>query len=128
MIVILHLVKNFVLKYWKYIALAVALIAVYSFVYNQGYSSAYKNRTDYYEKTINAHNQQVINKLDSIEKLAINEADKNAKNKVALVEDLTAITQAIKNKKTYVIKNGECNPSKEFLDSYNSIILRGNQK
>lgn len=114
-------------KYWKYIVLAIALVVIYWAIYNQGYNSAYSERTEYYNAKLVKDNKTLITKLDAIESLALSEDFNNKKNHDSLVADLSKLNTAIKNKQLTTLKNGECVPSKEFLDSYNSIILRGNK-
>ena len=115
-------------QYWKYIAIVLALVVAYLAVYNQGYSKAYARATEQYNQQLLERNRLLIEKLDSIEALAIKEEAKNNQQQTKLAKDLNQINLAIKNKTLTTEKNGECIPSQDFLDSYNSIILRGNQK
>lgn len=121
---ILILVK----RYYKQLLVILALLAVVVTIYNYGYNRAYTKATEEYQVQLTARNKQIIDKLDSIEQLALHETTKNYSNHNQLVLDMNKLTQAIKNKQLTTTKNGECIPSQDFLDSYNSIILRGNQK
>lgn len=97
-------------------------------IYSKGYDAAYQERTAYYNQQLLDNNKQLVKVLDSVEKLALVLDTKNTAHYKQLAQDLNKIYDTAKTKPLTNTKNGECVPSQEFLDSYNSIILRGNQK
>jgi hypothetical protein len=125
---ILKSILDFILSYWKQIAIAVLIGFLIYFIYNKGYQEGYVNRTQFYEK-INAENHKnLIKKIDSLESTANTLVDTANKNQQALGKDLTTILVTVKNKKlTVVNKDGECIPSKDFIETYNNITIRGNK-
>ena len=125
----LKVLLDFVLSYWKQIAIVILLgIAVYQ-VYSYGYSKAYADRTSYYEAIAAENNKKVIEKIDSIEKTANSVMDNTVKQQQSLDKGINEIINSVKKKKFAVINDkGECIPSKDFIDAYNALTVRGNQK
>ena len=57
------------------------------------------------------------------------EANKDVVRKqIKLSKDLNTLTLDIKNNKSFDVKNGECVPSEYFINTFNSVINRANQK
>lgn len=125
---ILLVLKKLLFSYWKELLVVAAIIYGISFIYGKGYDSGYAESKTYYEQQIAEDKKDLVDNIDSILKLAKAESKKNIDNHNDLVSDLNKITSDIRSKKLVVIKNGECLPSESFLDSYTSIIRRGNSK
>lgn len=118
----------FLKKYLKeIIALIIIGVLFYSF-YSYSYQRGYDNRVQFYEKQRKEDFLVLNEKIDKLEGMSSNLGKQIKDNQVGLTEDLDKITANVKNIKSFVIKNGECVPSQEFLDSFNNIILRGNKK
>lgn len=121
------MVLLFLKKYIKeIIAIAVISLFFYSF-YSYSYQKGYDNRVAYYEEVRKKEFLTLNSKIDKIENLSTELSDSVKKNQNGLEKDLNQITGNVKNIKSYILKNGECVPSEEFLNSFNSIILRGNK-
>lgn len=120
---------DFVLSYWKQIAIVILIgIALYQ-VYNFGYQRAYNDRTTYYEAINAENNRKVIEKIDSIEKTANTLTTNVVHQQESLDKGIASIITSVKNKKFSVLNDkGECIPSKDFIDAYNAVTVRGNQK
>jgi hypothetical protein len=118
----------FLLKYRKVIA-TIAIIAGLTFmVYNHGYSQGYQNRVSYYEE-VNKQNFLALNtKIDRVEGLSTTLSLQVQYGNADTKKDLNKITTDIKNKKFSILKNGECVPSEDFINTFNAVINRGNQK
>jgi len=125
---LLTIIKTLITRFWKEILIAIALVLVYKAVYDRGYDSAYTARTSYYEEILKKNQDAIISKIDNIEKISGEQANIARTNHNTLVTDLTKITGDIKNKNFVIYKNGECIPSPDFSQDFNSIILRGNKK
>lgn len=125
---ILRSIIDFVLSYWRQIAIAILIgIAIYN-VYNYGYRKATQEVTTHYEEIIKKQHDDVVTKIDNIEKLSVEQSAATRKNHDELVNDMTKLSSDFKKKKFVITKDGECTLTPEFLQNFNSIISRGNRK
>lgn len=95
----------------------------YSKVKAIGYAEAEQKCIDNfkeYEKARDARLDDIIAKSDQLIK-------DNAANSASLRKNIASIIKGLDGKTLAIIKNGECIPSKEFLDSYVSINKQANQ-
>lgn len=116
------------LKYWKELIAIAAIISGLFFVYNYIEQIGYDRATVIYKKEIQGYNDRLDKRIDNIEKNsdalvtnAINSKDQYSK-------EFKAILQATKGKPTFIVQNGTCLPSKDFMDGFNEAIKRANQK
>ncbi len=114
--------------YWKQIAFAAILALAVFTVYNRGYDAAYKDRTSYYDNLRAGELNQLNTKIDNIEALSNELATQNTLNQNLLSKDLNSLTKNLSKTTPFIIKNGDCIPSEDFINTFNSIIARGNQK
>lgn len=122
------MIATFLLKNWKtivsYLALLLALFFVYNYIYQRGVNAT----TIVYEAKLKAQQELLDKRIATIENNSSKLIEQGKINSESTKKDLDKILVATKNKPLVVVKNGECIPSKTFLDSWNSINLRGNQK
>jgi basic membrane lipoprotein Med (substrate-binding protein (PBP1-ABC) superfamily) len=118
----------FLKSYFREIAFALIIGIAILAVYNNGYQSGYNNRVEYYEKIRAEDRNILISKIDNLEALSINMSKDVVRKQTKLGKDLNNLTLDIKNNKSFVIKNGECIPSEYFINTFNSVIDRANQK
>lgn len=118
----------FLKSYFREIAFVVILVIAVLAVYNKGYQSGYNNRVEYYEKIRAEDRNILISKIDNLETLSIGLTKDVVRKQTKLGKDLNSLTLDIKNNKSFVIKNGECIPSEYFINTFNSVIDRANQK
>ena len=115
-------------KYWRTIASCLAIILALMFVYNIVYQRGVVATTVAYEAKLAAQQALLDEHIAQIEHNSTVLIKQNEISAKATRQDLAKILAAAKTKPLVVYKNGECIPSKTFLDSWNQINLRGNQK
>lgn len=129
--------KGFISKYWKYIAVGLAVLAVlyciklgYDHIYEKGYNVAYQERTTHYEGIRKQDNEALITKIDGIEKLSSLQGQLIDAKQDKLIIGMDIITKNINNKKFYKVNvtTGECAPSEDFIKTFNAIIGKANEK
>ena len=116
------------LKYWKEITLALAAVAAialgYKHIYDQGYAAAVKD----YQAEVVQRQVETANSIRTLEQYSTSLIQQNAYYQTQLTKDLKTILSNQQKKPVFVVENGKCNLSKDFLDSYNELISRGNKK
>jgi hypothetical protein len=115
-------------EYWRQIIYVLVVAFVLAWVYSKGYDSAYQNRTSYYED-IRATEMAKLNlKIDNLENLSNELATQGAISQNIITRDLNNVVKNLPKSIPFIVKNGECVPSENFIDTFNSIITRGNSK
>lgn len=122
------MILTLLLRYWKHIILLIAVVTVLGLVYNAIYQRGVAATTQTYELKIAEQQKLLDTKVATLELLSTQLVTQTALNQQNLNADLAKILAAAKTKPLVVYKNGECSPSQTFLDSWNQINLRGNQK
>ena len=122
------MITALLLKNWKNIVKVLAILLSLFFVYNYIYQRGVEATTVVYEAKIKAQQEQLDKQIASIEKNSILLVEQGNLNSAMVKKDLNKILAAAKTKPLVIYKNGECSPSQTFLDSWNQINLRGNQK
>ena len=115
------------LKYWKELAVILAVAALayggYSYVYNIGYEAA---------ETVCAERIQLIEELKDkrikdIQDYAKANLEQTVLNNVNTSKDIKALLARKAQEPTTVIIEGKCLPSKSFVETYNAVIERANK-
>lgn len=109
---------------WKEILFA-ALIAYaaysgYSYVYDKGYAAA----NDHWQEQMATLEKERDDKIAQIEKLSTTSLEQSLINDAKTRKELTTILANVKGSGTTV---PDCNPSKEYLEAYNAMILKVNK-
>jgi hypothetical protein len=97
---------------------------VYNYIYQRGVSAT----TVVYEAKLQAQEDLLDKRIAGLEQTSQTLVEQSQLATTNAHNDLTKILAATKNKPLVVYKNDECIPSQTFLDSWNQINLRGNQK
>ena len=118
----------FLKTYFRQIAFITILGIAILAIYNKGYQSGYNNRVVHYEKIRAEDRNILISKIDNLETLSIGLTKDVVRKQTKLGKDLNSLTLDIKNNKSFDVKNGECVPSEYFINTFNSVINRANQK
>lgn len=118
----------FLKAYWKQALLAI-LISVgcflaYSHIYHSGYDAA----SAVYEAKIKTYNDKLDKRISGIEDTSKILVSASASQAETRTQELDAITALAKKKVLFTVKGDKCTPSQDFLNSYNALISRGNQK
>lgn len=116
------------LKYWKEFVAVLAIVGGLWFAYYHIEQIGYNRAVVVYEKKIQDYNDKLDRRIDNIEKNsdalvmnAINSKDQYSK-------EFKAILAAAKGKPTYIVQNGNCLPSQDFVNTYNAAIRKANEK
>jgi len=119
---VLMLLKN----YWKQALLAVLVSTL-------AYTGYYKIKDIGREEAnvecaarMKAYNDRLDNLIVKIEESSTKLVTESQEARLALKKDFGVILSTIKNKPLYVIEQGKCAPSVEFIDIYNKAIDRVN--
>ena len=118
----------FLKTYFRQIAFIIILAIAILAIYNKGYQAGYNNRVVHYEKIRAEDRNILISKIDNLEALSIGMSKDVVRKQIKLSKDLNTLTLDIKNNKSFDVKNGECVPSEYFINTFNSVINRANQK
>jgi hypothetical protein len=118
----------FLKTYFRQIAFIIILGIAILAIYNKGYQSGYNNRVVHYEKIRAEDRNILISKIDNLEALSIGISKDVVRKQIKLSKDLNTLTLDIKNNKSFDVKNGECVPSEYFINTFNSVMNRANQK
>lgn len=122
------IITTLLAKYWRTIASCLAILLALMFVYNIIYQRGVVATTITYEAKLAAQQALLDTHIAQIEQNSTLLIKQNETAAKATRQDLAKILAAAKAKPLVVYKNGECSPSQTFLDSWNQINLRGNQK
>ena len=122
------MITALLLKNWKNIVKVLAILLSLFFVYNYIYQRGVEATTVVYEAKIKAQQEQLDKQIATLEKNSTLLVEQSNLNSAMVKKDLNKILAAAKTKPLVIYKNGECSPSQTFLDSWNQINLRGNQK
>lgn len=124
------MIELFFLKYWKHLLLSVLLVASGYLVFDAIFDMGYQKASNKYEQRIKDYEDALVERINRIENHSIiymqTTHDANTLFNSKLEKVLANVSK--KNEPLYIVKEGKCTPSKEFVDSYNSIITGGNAK
>jgi len=107
-----------------FVAIAIAGFFIYNKIYTRGYEQAHLEcvkAQQQYELEL----QQKITQLEGSLTAAQQQA---AQKQQKLNKQISQITQQLKLQPVTIIKNGECLPSPNFINSIDEAILRANQR
>jgi hypothetical protein len=115
-------------KYWKQLiviaAIVIAAITGYMSIKNIGYREASAECTE----RMAEFNNSLKEVITVIEKNSSTLVKQSEESNLILKKDISNILSTIKNKPLYIIKDGKCSPSVDFVEGYNQIIDRVNKK
>lgn len=116
------------LKFWKEIVAILAIVGGLTFAYYHVEQIGYNRATVEYKKKIQEYNDKLDYRIANIEKnsdILITVAN-TAREQDA--KEFKAIIQAVKGKPTYIVQNGNCLPSPDFVETFNAAIRKANEK
>ena len=122
------LLINLLSKYWKNILATLVILLACWWIYSTIYDKGVTDTNKVWETRIALQEKVRSEQISSIESLAKVTLEQTLINNDKTRKDLAAIYSGIKGRPTTVIKDGKCEPSEEFMQTYNEIIKRGNQK
>lgn len=116
-------------RFWKQIAVSLAVCflaySAYDYVWQKGYTVAHTECVEQFAR----YNESINSKITSLENLSTELVKAQDKNNQNMTKSLSSILVASKQKQLITItKDGKCTLTPDFFDSYNSLILKGNQK
>jgi Tfp pilus assembly protein PilO len=107
-----------------FVAVAVMGFFIYNKIYSRGYQQAHLECAEakqQYEEELQVKVTQLESSLANTQQLATQKQQR-------LNKQIVVITQELKTEPVTIIKNGECLPSTNFVDSINEAIMRANEK
>ena len=123
MALILLLLKN----NWKQIVLVIALAGMvytgYNWVWDRGYTKANVE----WQEVVQKQADERAKRIDELVGYSKTNLEQTLINNEKVQKDLAEIKRASKGKPATVIVGKDCNPSPDFIDSYNKAIARGNK-
>ncbi len=122
------MIGTILLKYWKHIAIAIALLVVLSTVYNKVYNDGYTKAAAECAIKMKEYEDKLDKRIATIEANSTKLVEQSDANQEALKKDYASILLTIKGKPLYTVVAGKCAPTKDFVDVYNKAIDRANEK
>ena len=122
------IVLKLLLKYWKHILIVVTVSALLYLGYNKIYDRGYDKATVEYAEKLKAYEDKVDARIGKIEKLGSELQILAEVDSVTTRNAFNEILLATKGKQMYIIKDGKCSPSKDFIDAYNLAVDKANAK
>jgi flagellar capping protein FliD len=121
------LVLGFLKSFWKEIFVVLLVSGIlytgYYKVKHIGYKEAAEECAQK-SKEYNDKLDKLIDKISENSELLIASSEASS---ASLKKDFGTILTTIRNKPLYVIEQGKCTPSKDFVDAYNEAVDRVNQ-
>lgn len=71
-------------------------------------------------------NKKIFEKIDQLYALSKELAEAHSIKQQEIKDDIEKLRRSAMNKELVVIKDGKCTLSKDFMDTYNAIISKGN--
>jgi vacuolar-type H+-ATPase subunit I/STV1 len=113
-----------VVSIFVFAGLIIAGFFIYNKIYTRGYEQAHLECAEarqQYEQELQVKVTQLEDKLATTQQLANKKQQK-------LTKQILTISQQLKTEPVTIIKNGECLPSTNFLDSINQAIIKANER
>lgn len=116
-------------RFWKQIAVSLAICflaySAYDYIWQKGYTVAHTECIEQFKE----YNAGIDSKIDNLENLSSELIKTQEKNTQSVTKSLNNILEVSKQKQLITItKDGKCTLTSDFFDSYNSLILKGNQR
>lgn len=124
-----QLILTLLSRFWKHLAVVLAICflayTAFDYIWQKGYNAAHTECVEQFDK----YNASIDSKINNLEALSSELIKVQGKNAATMGKSLDAILAVSKEKTLISIaKDGKCTLTQDFFDSYNSLILRGNQK
>lgn len=114
----------------------------YNYAYQQGFSAGvdkatskcesekatFQQKIANYETERSALLNKILEKIGELHTLSKDLADEHARRQQEIKDDIDRIRRLANSKQLVVIKDGKCVLSKDFVDTYNSMISKGNTR
>jgi len=114
----------------------------YNYAYQQGFSAGsdkvkaqcetektvYQTKIAEYEAERSRLLDKILEKIGELHILSKDLADEHARKQQEIKDDIDRIRRLANNKQLVIVKDGKCVLSKDFTETYNSMITKGNAK
>ncbi len=119
----------FLKPFWKYIAIALAVVAIYFYIWNQGVQHGKKVCEETHllldQKRDAAINEKIDKLASASTDLANTSKIETSKTKAAIHD---VVAKAIASKEPLIIYRDErCEPAQKYVDAYNAIVGKANE-
>lgn len=119
--------NTLIIKWVAAALLAAAFSTGIYFLYAHIKGIGYQEAVAVYTKRDELAKEQLHDHIVVLETLSKSVVDNNAAYLGKLDKDIKTILLTVKDKTPYVIVNGKCTPSPEYIDTYNKIIRKANE-
>lgn len=117
----------FLLSYWKQLLGGFLLVSVLYFGYYEVKQIGYREATVEYQEQLKAYNARLDAHIKTLEENSTTLATEISKHNVRITKGIAEILETSKGKPPYVIIDGKCAPSDNFIATYNSLIRKANE-
>jgi hypothetical protein len=113
-----------IISIFIFVSLIISGFFIYNKIYTRGYEQAHLECVEARQK----YEQELQDKITQLESSLATTQQQANKKQQKLTKQITEITQQLKQQPVTIVKNGECLPSPNFVDSIGEAIMRANQK
>ncbi len=114
--------------YWKEGLIALLLAITITYTYDKLVGIGYERAIQQHKEYVDEYNKKLDGRINNLEGFSSYLIKQNEVYNVKLNEDLNKILVASRKGPLVIQKEGKCTLSSNFIDSYNSVIDRANQK
>ncbi len=113
--------------YWKQLITVLVISFLCVFLYNHVYNKGYSDATIVCEKRVSDYESKLNEQISTVEKLSKQLAVSTSTAERQRKKDFNNIIESIKNKPLYIVEQGTCKPSEEYINAYNAAVDRANK-
>lgn len=117
----------FFLLYWKQIIAGSLLVILTSSAYFTGRNHGFSAAEEKYTAVIVQYQNQISNQITNLESMSNLLVKEGRDSAVVLKSGIDDVLKQTKGKPLTIIKNGECNPSQTFSDTFGKVNQRVNE-
>jgi hypothetical protein len=121
-------------KYWKHVLIVVVLLVLswmaYSKIYNIGFEAANiacEKRIQEYSAKMKEYEDNLDKRIAGLEEASNILVTEAIESRKVIKKDFSVILASIKGKPLYIIEQGKCSPSTDFVRAYNESVERANK-
>jgi septal ring factor EnvC (AmiA/AmiB activator) len=117
----------FLKNYWKQLVTILAIVFVITYAYNYAYTNGKLAAQEQCAATFKEYSDKLDKRIQSLEDTSKALATEDKERANLLKKDLAELFKLTKDKPLTVIREGKCQPSETFIDTYNAAIDRINR-
>lgn len=122
------MIALFLSKYWKEMVIGALISFCVYFIYNNIYERGFEKANAEHVAYIKEYNSKLDTRIQTLEDFSRVIYEQNEQTKRSQLADNQKILALARKEPLVIYKEGKCTLSPTFVDSYNSVIDRANQK